>query len=149
MLKESLKCSKEYNNWIWLTIIFVLHDIRISFTHSKANEEFLLSPGEHRKKVLVQHVLKRTWACEVINSNKKRRSLLKSKKQQGKEMRKGITYTSGENLGDSSMADDIHKIPPSSSLPTISTLSNINYTFIWFDLETTGLGKCFDKCRQM
>lgn len=102
----------------------------IAMARKEANEEFLLSPGEHRKKVLVQHVLKRTRVCEVINSNKKRRSLLKSKKQQGKEMRKGITYTSGENLGDSSMADDIHKIPTSFSLPTISTLSNRNYMFI-------------------
>uniref|UniRef100_A0A8W8KG07 Exonuclease domain-containing protein n=1 Tax=Magallana gigas TaxID=29159 RepID=A0A8W8KG07_MAGGI len=36
--------------------------------------------------------------------------------------------------------DDIHEIPPPSSSPTISTLADGNYTFICFDLETTGLG---------
>lgn len=44
------------------------------------------------------------------------------------------------NLRDSSIADYIHEIPLPSSSPTISTLADGNYTFICFDLETTGLG---------
>lgn len=111
----------------------------------KVNEELLLSPGEHTKKVLVQHDLKRTKDCERKSSTtfKKRRSSLKSKTQsvlECKEMREGTTYASGVNLGDSSTADDIHEIPPPSSSPTISTLADGNYTFICFDQETAGLG---------
>lgn len=77
------------------------------------NEELLLSPGEHSKKELVQHDLKRTRDCERKSSTtfKKRRSSLKSETQSAlecKEMREGITYASGVNLGDSSTADDNH-----------------------------------------
>lgn len=64
-------------------------------------------------------------------------------------MREGTTYASGVNLGDSSTADGIHEIHPPSSLPTILTLADGNYTFTCFDLETTGLGLCFDKCMQI
>lgn len=74
---------------------------------------------------------------------KKRRSLLKSKKQSALEcieMREGTTYESGVSLGDSSIADDINEILLPFTSPTISTAADGNYTFICFDLETTGLG---------
>lgn len=112
-----------------------------------------MSPGEHTKKVLVQHDLKRTKDCERKSSTPfKKRPSFKSKKRSAlecNEMREGTTYASGINVKDSSTADDIHEIPPPSSSPTISTLADGNYTFICFDLETTGFGMCFHKWRQI
>ncbi|XP_062596513.1 uncharacterized protein LOC134272264 [Saccostrea cucullata] len=111
----------------------------------KVNEALLLSPGEHTKKQILQHDLKRTkdYQRKSSTSFKKRRSALKYKKQaalESKELREGTTYESGVSLADTSTAADIHEIPPPVTLPTISTLPDENYTFICFDLETTGLG---------
>ena len=72
----------------------------------------------------------------------KRRAKLKSLKQSGvesKELREGTTYESGVSLDDTTTID-IQEIPSPTTSPAVSSLPDGNYTFIAFDLETTGLG---------
>ena len=58
-----------------------------------------------------------------------------------KETREGVTYKSGVGLDEGLL--DVDEIPPPRYPPTCTegTVEDIMATEIYFDLETTGLGK--------
>ena len=118
--------------------------ILISYAFCKVNEELNLSPGEHTRKAIEIHTMKNKKESERKSSTSfgKRRAKLKSLKQSGvesKEIREGTTYESGVSLDDTTTID-IQEIPSPTTSPAVSSLPDGNYTFIAFDLETTGLG---------
>lgn len=114
---------------------------------SKVYENLLLSPGKNTQSFLERASNKRKYNQKVKSSiaYKKRRYELKSstaKQVSTAEIKEGATYKSGVDLNPS--ADSIEEIPDATLPPTPRLVDEGGNTFIYFDLETTGLGTSCD-----
>jgi uncharacterized protein YprB with RNaseH-like and TPR domain len=76
---------------------------------------------------------------------KKKRAMKKIElrnSQDSSEIREGTTYeTSVDENNNREGLEDITEIPPPLSKPRSTPIVNDDCTFVYFDLETTGLGK--------
>jgi uncharacterized protein YprB with RNaseH-like and TPR domain len=59
------------------------------------------------------------------------------------EVKEGTTYEPAIDLSTSAAEEQLQEIPERTLPPLTSTLETNNNTFLFFDLETTGLGKYF------
>ncbi|KAK3085680.1 hypothetical protein FSP39_007048 [Pinctada imbricata] len=110
----------------------------------KTNEELVLSPGKHTKQYVEKKERKRAREESMRQTRefKRRRRELKStetRKTRASEIREGVTYqTNVDNDGYAKSATE--EIPPPPVTPHEVPLQRKEYTRIYFDLETTGLG---------
>jgi hypothetical protein len=111
------------------------------------HEELALSPGSCTIKDAERKMKKRKKNMDQISSKefKKRRVELKksSSATASSETREGVTYESGVLSQTSSIPHDRREIipPPPEQLHQVP-LPPGDYSRIYFDLETTGLGQC-------
>lgn len=110
---------------------------------SKVYENLLLSPGKNTQSFLERASNQRNYNQKVKSSiaYKKRRYELKSstaKQVSTAEIKEGAIYKSGVDLNTSE--DSIEEIPDATQPPTPRLVDEGGNTFIYFDLETTGLG---------
>lgn len=108
-------------------------------------ENLLLSPGKNTSLYIEKASRKREYQKDFKSSVafKRRRRELKSsasKEVSTSEIKEGATYEPAIDLSHSLQAEHMQEIPDSSVPPTPSCLSNDEKHFLFFDLETTGLG---------
>ncbi|XP_061190461.1 uncharacterized protein LOC133198381 [Saccostrea echinata] len=112
------------------------------------NEVFLLSPGEitSSKARKIDLKRKRTKETEDTSTYKKKRAQKKMdqhKSQESAEVREGRTYEPDTDMNNNTDPNSIKEIPPPLRKPVPTPITEGQYTFVYFDLETTGLG---DNC---
>ncbi|XP_062585262.1 uncharacterized protein LOC134246936 [Saccostrea cucullata] len=112
---------------------------------TEVNKELSLSPDSQTQKVVERMDRKRALEKERYTSSayKKRKFHLKkssSQDQESKEVREGTTYATSVEMDQEEKSQDIESIPPPLPLPARTSLPKDYYTWIFFDLETTGLG---------
>lgn len=110
----------------------------------QVNEALCLSPGGFTKAATAKldraRCRRRLWAQSV--AHKRRRKQLKElriTKTSSLETREGPTYATDVGLTSDA---DITQIPPAELAPVATQVDpvNHNYSVVYFDLETTGLG---------
>ena len=102
-----------------------------------------MSPGEFTKAEAEKNDRKRKDVSEKIHTIEfKRRRVQKKERmlqhQMVSETREGLTYERDVDFNNNT--EDVQQIPPCITKPTCIPLQGANYTYICFDLETTGLG---------
>jgi uncharacterized protein YprB with RNaseH-like and TPR domain len=105
----------------------------------------LLSPGEITSSSAKKTDLKRkrTKETEETSAFKKKRAQKKldhHKALESAEVREGRTYEPGTDMNNNVEHNSIQEIPPPLSKPMPTPITEGHYTFVYFDLETTGLG---------
>ncbi|XP_052691838.1 uncharacterized protein LOC128169818, partial [Crassostrea angulata] len=117
---------------------------------SKVYENLLLSPGKNTQLFLARAANKRAYNKNIKSSiaYKKRRYELKSsttKQESTAEIKEGTTHQSGVDLNPSATSSaSTEEIPDTVVRQTPTVVDKGNHTFIYFDLETTGLGTSCD-----
>ncbi|XP_061184839.1 uncharacterized protein LOC133192851 [Saccostrea echinata] len=114
---------------------------------SEVCESVLLSPGEVTKKISQENDRKRDMGNEREKTLKYKRNRRikkeeRSTKQKTCELREGETYNTAVDLNNNN--HDIIEIPHPLTEPTCQKLTSADYSYVSFDLETTGLGKDCD-----
>ncbi|XP_061188202.1 uncharacterized protein LOC133196309 [Saccostrea echinata] len=112
---------------------------------TEVNEVLLLSPGEitSSKARKIDLKRKRTKETEDTSTYKKKRAQKKMdqhKSQESAEVREGRTYEPDTDMNNNTDPNSIKEIPPPLSKPVPTPITEGQYTFVYFDLETTGLG---------
>ncbi|XP_062576641.1 uncharacterized protein LOC134238537 [Saccostrea cucullata] len=108
-------------------------------------DELNMSPGAYTEKAVEKMDRKRKLQ-KIRQSSaeyKKRRCQIRksSSQDQGcKEVREGKTYETSVGLEKMDEEQDINSIPSATVEPERIPLRNTDSTFVYFDLETTGLG---------
>ncbi|XP_062570472.1 uncharacterized protein LOC134232509 [Saccostrea cucullata] len=111
----------------------------------EVNDELNMSPGAYTEKAVEKMDRKRKLQ-KIRQSSaeyKKRRCQIRksSSQDQGcKEVREGKTYETSVGLEKMDEEQDINSIPSATVEPERIPLRNTDSTFVYFDLETTGLG---------
>ncbi|KAK3108332.1 hypothetical protein FSP39_005757 [Pinctada imbricata] len=109
---------------------------------SKVNERMLLSPGKVTQTMAEKTDRKRERAREVSRTVEAKRRRIQKKvdklsEEACCETREGTTYESGVDLNNNS--PDTIEIPSNVMTPTFQKVPDGKYSFVYFDLETTGL----------
>ncbi|XP_062598207.1 uncharacterized protein LOC134259622 [Saccostrea cucullata] len=112
---------------------------------SSVNEKLFLSPGKVTSKIAMKTDLKRKKDKDKEDTEeyKKRRALKKaeSKKcQESAAVKEGITYETDADINNN-VDNSITEIPPPLTKPIPTPIAAGQHTFVYFDLETTGLDK--------
>ncbi|XP_062602687.1 uncharacterized protein LOC134264410 [Saccostrea cucullata] len=115
-----------------------------SFNNTVVNEKLFLSPGKVTGTIAMKTDLKRKKDKDKKDTEeyKKRRALknAESKKSQvSSAVKEGITYETDANISNT-------EIPPPLNKPIPTPIAAGQHTFVYFDLETTGLGKYHHIC---
>lgn len=106
----------------------------------------MLSPGEITKKISEEYDRKREKAREresTIQFKKRRREKKEQQSNHQKtcEVREGKSYETAVDMNNNICSDDICEIPPPQTEQTCKELiPRVEYAYVSFDLETTGLG---------
>ncbi|XP_065941597.1 uncharacterized protein [Magallana gigas] len=109
-------------------------------------QSVMLSPGEITKKISEEYDRKREKAREresTIQFKKRRREKKEQQSNHQKtcEVREGKSYETAVDMNNNICSDDICEIPPPQTEQTCKELiPGVEYAYVSFDLETTGLG---------
>ncbi|XP_061191031.1 uncharacterized protein LOC133199201 [Saccostrea echinata] len=111
----------------------------------QVNEKLFLSPGKVTSKIAMKTDLKRKKDKDKEDTAeyKKRRALKKAeskKNQESSAVKEGITYETDVDINNN-IDNSITEIPPPLIKPISTPIAAGQYTFVYFDLETTGLEK--------
>ncbi|XP_062604243.1 uncharacterized protein LOC134266031 [Saccostrea cucullata] len=107
----------------------------------------MLSPGEITKKISKDYDQQREKARERESTVEFKRRRREKKEQQSKhqktcEVREGVSYETGVDMNNNICSDDVCEIPPPITEPTCTVIKpGMDYAYVAFDLETTGLGQ--------
>ncbi|XP_061162473.1 uncharacterized protein LOC133171701 [Saccostrea echinata] len=106
----------------------------------------MLSPGEITKKISKDYDKKREKAKERESTVEFKRRREKKEQQINHqktcEVREGISYETGVDMNNNICSDDVCEIPPPTTEPTCTVLKlGMDYAYVSFDLETTGLAQ--------
>ena len=121
----------------------------VSFCSIQVNNDLMLSPGRVTIKDTKSIDRKRNIEKQRKSSISYKRRRIELKKNMldttaANETREGPTYVSLIGCRDEDIAtDDLVQIPGPYPVPVKESLTsdNTGYNFVYFDLETTGLGK--------
>ncbi|XP_062605184.1 uncharacterized protein LOC134266976 [Saccostrea cucullata] len=116
---------------------------------SKVYDHSLLSPGKNIELFLTRTSKKRQYKKnrKASTAHKKRRYELKSsmaKQESTAEVKEGTTYQPAVDLNPTTSSEATQEIPDATVPPTLKTVENGKNAFLYFDLETTGLGTSCD-----
>ncbi|XP_062579761.1 uncharacterized protein LOC134241754 [Saccostrea cucullata] len=111
----------------------------------QVNEKLFLSPGKVTSKIAMKTDLKRKKDKDKEDTEeyKKRRALKKAeskKSQESAAVKEGITYETDADINNN-VDNSITEIPPPLTKPIPTPIAAGQHTFVYFDLETTGLDK--------
>ncbi|XP_061186837.1 uncharacterized protein LOC133194959 [Saccostrea echinata] len=111
----------------------------------RVNEKLFLSPGKVTSKIAMKTDLKRKKDKDKEDTAeyKKRRALKKAESKKNHEssaVKEGITYETDVDINNN-IDNSITEIPPPLIKPISTPIAAEQYTFVYFDLETTGLEK--------
>ncbi|XP_061194397.1 uncharacterized protein LOC133202576 [Saccostrea echinata] len=113
----------------------------------QVNEKLLLSPGQVTSSSAKKTDLKRKQDKEredtaAYKKNRAMKKIDSQKSQESSEIREGTTYKTCVDLNNNEEdMENITEIPPPLRKPQSTPIAHDQCTFVYFDLETTGLGK--------